>query len=246
MHPISFTCSRRRGFTLIELLVVIAIIAVLAAILFPVFASAREHAREAACTSNLRQIGLAFSMYLQDWDDVFPDRRDLKTSLPGGFHPWTTWPPSTSDPRTGWAAVVLDPYIKNYGVWNCPSVEGSRMGNLPQVLQAVEIGPNSPATRYWAWRFDSIAPVDTCADFWGKTENKAVSDLEIPSCATGNPTVGVVYGESDVEMVVDPYFPDTVKTLPAGVKGLAVHFGGRNRLLLDGHVQYFRDVRLTD
>src|SRR4051794_23044778 len=63
----------RRAFTLIELLVVIAIIAILAAILFPVFAQAREKARQATCQSNLKQIGTAFSLYLQDYDETFPN-----------------------------------------------------------------------------------------------------------------------------------------------------------------------------
>src|SRR4030081_1263811 len=63
---------KRRGFPLIELLVVIAIIAILAAILFPVFASAREKARQASCQSNLRQLGLATLMYTQDYDETYP------------------------------------------------------------------------------------------------------------------------------------------------------------------------------
>src|SRR5947208_16218835 len=66
--------TQKRGFTLIELLVVIAIIAILAAILFPVFAQAREKARQTTCLSNLKQLGLGFRMYLQDYDDTFPGR----------------------------------------------------------------------------------------------------------------------------------------------------------------------------
>src|SRR5579875_2969238 len=77
LDNLSFSCyggnlMKRSGFTLIELLVVIAIIAILAAILFPVFAQAREKARAIACLSNCRQIGLALSMYLQDWDEQLP------------------------------------------------------------------------------------------------------------------------------------------------------------------------------
>src|SRR3984957_3114452 len=69
----SRTAHRRTGFTLIELLVVIAIIAILAAILFPVFAQAREKARQTTCTNNEKQISLAFLMYVQDFDEMFPN-----------------------------------------------------------------------------------------------------------------------------------------------------------------------------
>jgi len=91
-HPPSLSAFVRRAFTLIELLVVIAILSILAAILFPVFSQAREKARQAACSSNLRQIGLALGMYTQDYDGVLPDRRDLKASLPGGYQPWGRLP----------------------------------------------------------------------------------------------------------------------------------------------------------
>lgn len=73
----------RRGFTLIELLVVIAIIAILAAILFPVFAQAREKARAASCLSNTKQIGTAVMMYLQDWDERYPFSDDFGVKIPG-------------------------------------------------------------------------------------------------------------------------------------------------------------------
>ena len=94
-------CRHRSGFTLIELLVVIAIIAILAAILFPVFARAREKARQASCSSNLKQIGAATLMYIQDYDERYPPQFAITPDL--------DWP------------VMLDPYVKNHQLWSCPS-----------------------------------------------------------------------------------------------------------------------------
>src|SRR5260221_14553089 len=77
-----------RAFTLIELLVVIAIIAILAAILFPVFAQAREQARQTVCSSNVRQIGLAVQMYVQDYDETLPIFYAYNTQTPSGERAW--------------------------------------------------------------------------------------------------------------------------------------------------------------
>src|SRR5580704_18843277 len=114
------------AFTLIELLVVIAIIAVLAALLLPALARAKQKALRADCLSNLSQLGIAFSLYLDDSSDCFPDRRDLKTSLPGGYRQGPAWP-VTSDPRAGWAGVVYQNYILNNRVWYCPAVLASQL-----------------------------------------------------------------------------------------------------------------------
>jgi prepilin-type N-terminal cleavage/methylation domain-containing protein len=94
----------KRAFTLIELLVVIAIIAVLAALLLPALSRSKQMARRTACTSQLKQQFIAWRLYLDDHENRFPDRRDLKSALSGGYKPWSTWPPS--DPRAGWAALV--------------------------------------------------------------------------------------------------------------------------------------------
>jgi len=91
----------RRGFTLIELLVVIAIIAILAAILFPVFARAREKARMTSCASNLKQIGLGFMMYVQDYDEMTPPGGDWN-----GSEYWQ---------------LRIEPYLKNVQIFTCPS-----------------------------------------------------------------------------------------------------------------------------
>ena len=103
----------RRGFTLIELLVVIAIIAILAAILFPVFAKAREKARQTSCLSNLKQIGLAELMYAQDYDETtVPWRYQLAASV--------TMPSGQVTDYAYWYDL-LGPYAKNWQLFRCPS-----------------------------------------------------------------------------------------------------------------------------
>src|SRR5262245_9883677 len=98
---------KRTAFTLIELLVVIAIIAILAAILFPVFAQAREKARQTSCLSNMKQLGLGVMMYAQDYDETYVVQGEPTAANGWGWQ--MTW------------IVHVQPYLKNYGVIRCPS-----------------------------------------------------------------------------------------------------------------------------
>ncbi len=127
----------RRGFTLIELLVVIAIIAILAAILFPVFAKAREKARQTSCLSNLKQLGLALHQYAQDYDEMIPPHNDDDGS--------TDW---------RWYTIFLrlTPYTKNYQILRCPSDNG--------------FTPPAPGAggRWWSYGFNSDCGYGGTAD----------------------------------------------------------------------------------
>jgi prepilin-type N-terminal cleavage/methylation domain-containing protein/prepilin-type processing-associated H-X9-DG protein len=118
----------RKGFTLIELLVVIAIIAILAAILFPVFARARENARRTSCLSNLKQMGLGMMQYVQDYDSNYPARYYRNGATPGGGSSGAFLgmivPPTSSSTyaNTDW---LLEPYTKSTQLAVCPSWTGN-------------------------------------------------------------------------------------------------------------------------
>ncbi len=128
------TRCRTAGFTLIELLVVIAIIAILAAILFPVFARAREKARQTSCLSNMKQLGLSLIMYSQDYDSIFPmwgyGGSDADDTVADGAYTWDT---------------VLMPYMKNEQILTCPSNDANDGGDrcrsyaLPRYVSRVNV-----------------------------------------------------------------------------------------------------------
>jgi len=123
--------THKKGFTLIELLVVIAIIAILAAILFPVFARAREQARKSSCLSNIKQLGLGMLMYVQDYDERFPNGRYVAGGAAGPLgdgnivHNGWAWMVDSNwrgqVPSQVYLRDIVNPYISNNQIWLCPS-----------------------------------------------------------------------------------------------------------------------------
>lgn len=167
-------------------------------------------------------------MYMNDHDDRMPDRRDLKAL---DYRPWTSWPPS--DPRGGWAVAVLKPYQTD-DIFTCPSAKAV-FKNDSHVVQV----SGGEVVNYWLWRFDRTTDPVQLDNFWGKSPEQALSDLQIAN----NPQVGNPQGVAEVELAVDPYFPSTIPTVPVELRGKTSHGDGRNRLFLDGHAKRLSDAR---
>jgi prepilin-type processing-associated H-X9-DG protein len=213
-----------------------AIIGILAALLLPALARARARSQRLACLSNMHQVGIAFTLRLSDNADRFPDRRDLKLAL--GYRPWTTWPPS--DPRGGWASLVLSNELAHSAVWTCPSLVSSPLRDAVQCSQLADTNNPDSKVTYWLWRFDRPDDPIPLDEFWGKAVSRCVSDL----VEANNPAAGQPAGPTEVELMVDPYFPETIGSVASEMRGDAVHSGGRNRLFLDGHAAFEKDARL--
>ena len=169
---------RSRGFTLIELLVVIAIIAILASILFPVFARAREAARSTSCVSNLKQLGVAFQMYTQDYDEsVFP----LYFNGAAGV----TNPDNQGAWRWFW---VLQPYVKNLEIRKCPSDKNDPNGYY---------NASDPFYGYYVGMFMSYGyNVEYFAPNANGTPGGAPPSRPISLAAIGSPADTVAFAES--------------------------------------------------
>jgi len=183
---------KRRAFTLIELLVVIAIISILASILFPTFAQAREAARRTSCASNLRQLGIALGMYAQDNDGLFPDH-DRSTQDDTYYRGGLIVPNWSTTPVQNWAQALY-PYVRNLKVYTCMSNKGQAPGSDPKeppisyVMNGFAAGRSQDASPdsssyclLWDFRFlNTEARIDPAPDpanpgqawrsfFWGWT-----------------------------------------------------------------------------
>jgi prepilin-type N-terminal cleavage/methylation domain-containing protein/prepilin-type processing-associated H-X9-DG protein len=190
---------RASGFTLIELLVVIAIIAILAAILFPVFAQAREKGRQASCMSNLKQLGLATLQYVQDYDETYP----LAAQRRANGDMW----------RETWA-TVQQPYIKNLLVFRCPS-DGREEARSGEEWRGVGLSyaPNMIYNRDWnfAGLFGVMEFENNPGHFWSK-QSKAIAEVRYPAET-------IMIAERHNEEVVAKGAPGNMSTFTAGFLG---------------------------
>ncbi len=198
----------RRGFTLIELLVVIAIIAILAAILFPVFAKAREKARQSSCQSNLKQIGLALNQYVSDYDQRYPacDLANVAGSTQSLEIAWD-----------GWISNGLMPYCKNYQTFQCPSRQNGDFVQ-PQTGQRVSYGYNYLS-------FYNTAEADVANSAAGVAQMIVMYDSDWSWC-NGMPPVAYDIQGRDIN-----------DFLRAGSTKTCWHNGKGNYLYADGHVK---------
>lgn len=215
----------RRGFTLIELLVVIAIIAILAAILFPVFARAREKARQATCQSNLKQIGLACAMYQQDYDGIYV--------------PVAVWNPLYAG-NGYWWSVLIEPYMKNWQILLCPSY-GCNYGGLGSWTGAGFCGDTPggtstcdqpPRARFVGgyginWGRDDLNPA------WAGPAGRKDSAVNAPG-----ETVFITDSFCIVSTHSQQGWPGNV-----ACRGMPPHNDGINVLFCDGHVKWFKNTR---
>lgn len=213
--------AKKRAFTLIELLVVIAIIAILAAILFPVFAQAREKARGISCVSNMKQLGLACHMYMQDYDEkVMPRYAACPSTGPAAF---------PNEPRL-WTATI-QPYIKNTQIMVCPSALNSKYADNWANRGYDSEGYNQTISGWY------YATADGCGDMILPTlpliqypaKNVIFADSMSGDKALGYR--GYLFGNTGINV---PY-----TTTPAGSYA-GRHTEGTSLTFFDGHAKWYR------
>ena len=244
----------RSAFTLIELLVVIAIIAILAAILFPVFARARENARRSSCQSNLKQIGVGLMQYTQDYDERLPVLRDTGPYLGNGS-------------AYGWVQII-QPYFKSYQIFQCPSEPTSGAVNITQPW-ANAFSPSGTAsesnhTDYWYSRFAGNPPGEYAQGAAiPKIQNPSVSILvgELNPAKT-SPNGGYMGLQANAEY---PVYTSSASGEACGIARVGAtepgdancsndvlldreaakrHLEGANYLFADGHVKFQKPAQI--
>jgi len=208
--------QRRCGFTRIELLVVIAIIAILAAILFPVFARAREKARQTTCLSNVKQIGLGLMMYVQDYDERYPDARYGTDPSPYPL-----------------IYECLVPYLKNNQLWICPT-SGGRGGTMSAMTYN---GRTFPVYPNYGWNA-SLAAVAMAA-LTVPADIAAIADCSHPIWASH---VGRIAWANSGDGVLYPYGGfDSAYYMS---DKFSRHNGGENIAFADGHAKWMASTAI--
>ena len=214
--PSRRTGGRRAAFTLIELLVVLTIISILAAILYPAFISARERARQTACLSHLRQLGMALSQYAADHDDRL---------IPG-----TPQPPTVGNGagRAGWAGILY-PYVRMTGAYRCPDDDttAAKIAGEPGYPVSYFINLNISGEAY--------------PDGMPLTQFTTPTLTVVMTDNTGELTHNVVPIQNPKETI--SVFADYL--VRSGSPPFDRHFGGRNFLMGDGHVKLLQPSRVS-
>ena len=218
-----------KGFTLIELLVVIAIIAILAAILFPVFAQAREKARQASCLSNTKQMGTALMLYIDDYDETVPPVEDTSIPMwgttdatyktyPGAKWYWTDWLQG-GEGCWSWMDCIF-PYVKNVNMYECPS----NKGKLGYGYNMWLVGGNG--------HLDVAAQVSWGADPICLAQINNPSELVFVCDTLSYSSYQVAAG------IVAPIIVNTDTLNGSSFTQAVRHLGGMNITYCDGHAKY--------
>jgi prepilin-type N-terminal cleavage/methylation domain-containing protein/prepilin-type processing-associated H-X9-DG protein len=234
MTAAGVTMKERRGFTLVELLVVVAIIAILAALLFPVLAQASAAARKSSCTSNLKQLAMAFTQYFQDYDETFPAN---------GVNHLT----GVQDIEKLWIRQI-QPYAKNDGILHCP---GDNVRNAQRTfsdaLRAEQDQPGLPALSYGAnWDMMSAAkdgrPEAKIASINYSSQTLLVADCTEPWAFGPIYTDGRGVRWSHIAYANGPPIAGSISVFHGGRSGAGHerHGDGSNIAYMDGHVRYLR------